>query len=51
MNSSCVANVRNRGRNLQILRLLESRGLRGQCDHPLRWWNKLRWPWDRMEPL
>jgi hypothetical protein len=47
MHDSCVSNIRYRGRNLEILRLLESRGLRSQCDFPLRWWNRLRWPWPR----
>lgn len=45
MGDTCISNIRYRGRNVEILKLLESRGLRSQCDFPLRWWDKLRWPW------
>jgi hypothetical protein len=45
MDYTCISNIRYRGRNVEILTLLESRGLRSQCDFPLRWWEKLRCPW------
>ncbi len=45
MDHTCISNIRYRGRNVEILRHLESRGLRSQCDFPLRWWEKGRGPW------
>ena len=41
MHASCIDNLRYRGRDPKILRLLEDRGLCRQCDHPLRWWQRL----------
>lgn len=42
MHASCINNLLYRGRDAAILKLLERRGLRHLCDHPLpRWWQRL----------
>ncbi len=40
--ASCLENIRYRGRDPRILRLLRARGLRRICDHPLNGWTRLR---------
>jgi hypothetical protein len=47
MKASCVNNLRYRGRDMQILKLMEARGLRSQCDHPIRWWQRLASRWTK----
>ncbi len=41
MKASCIDNLRYGGRDPHILHLMEARGLRHLCDHPVRWWHRL----------